>query len=94
MTYRLLQLAPGAYDVELDGEIVASLVALPSRKAWSIELLEERLPHPVPFTSAVHKVTSLADAKMWLGNAEVVQTPGGEFARQTILSGRNESGVI
>jgi hypothetical protein len=28
VTYRLVPLAPGAYDVELDGEVVASLVRL------------------------------------------------------------------
>ena len=46
MTYRLLQLAPGSYDVELDGRIIASLVSYRSNKRWIAELLDERLPHP------------------------------------------------
>ena len=88
MTYRLIQLAAGAYDVERDGAIVASLVRNQSSKRWCAELLDERLPHPAPFTAIEHAFETFADALTWLGSPEVVSTAGGEFARRTILSRR------
>ena len=89
MTYRLVQLAPGSYDVERDGKVVASLVQSPTSRRWTAELLDERQPHPAPFTAAEHRFDSFTGAQGWFGNAEVVHTPGGEFARRTILSGRS-----
>jgi hypothetical protein len=89
MTYRLVQLAPGSYDVELDGMVVASLVQSPTSRRWTAELLDEREPHPAPFTAAEHRFDSFKGAQGWLGNPEVVHTPGGEFARGTILSGQS-----
>ena len=43
MTYRLIQLAPGAYDLLLDDTIVASVVRNGSRQpyTWTSELLED-----------------------------------------------------
>jgi hypothetical protein len=55
MTYRLIRLAPGSYDLELDGEIVASVrEASESHGAatWFAELLDEAGPTPRPFTGA------------------------------------------
>jgi len=40
MTYRLVRLAPGSYDLELDGEIIASVVRDGERGGWSVELLD------------------------------------------------------
>ena len=71
MTYRLVQLAPGSYDVELDGKIIASLVRDSASRRWYAELLDERLPHPAPFTGARHKFRSLGEAVTWLGHPEV-----------------------
>ena len=86
MAYRLVQLAPGSYDVELNGEIVASLVQSAGRGLWYAELLDERAPRPAPFTAAEHRFRTLTSALTWFGDPEVVYTPGGDFARRTILS--------
>ena len=63
MTYRLVQLAPGSYDVELDGMVVASLVQSPTSRRWTAELLDERQPHPAPFTAAEHRFDSFTGAR-------------------------------
>ena len=89
MTYRLIQLAPGAYDVELDGEIVASLVQSPTSRRWTAELLDEARQLPAPFNKIEHRFDSFTGVRGWLGNAEVVHTAVGEFARRTILSSRS-----
>ncbi len=86
MTYRLVQLAPGSYDVELGGQVVASLVKSATSKRWSAELLDESGPRPAPFRKAAHWFGTLNGAQEWLGDPELVPTPGGAFARRTILS--------
>jgi hypothetical protein len=53
MTYTLARLAPGSYDVLLDGVIIASLVRSGEthNAAWTVELLED-VPSwgmPAPF---------------------------------------------
>ena len=77
MTYRLIRLAPGSYDVLLNGVIIASLVRTgPSDSAtWAVELLmdvpsEER---PAPFTQQEHIFASLDEARRWLGAPEVAE---------------------
>ena len=74
MTYRLTRLAPGSYDVLLNGVIIASLVRTgPSDSAtWSVELLMDLPPHerPAPFTQQEHTFASLDDARQWLGAPE------------------------
>jgi len=61
--YRVIRLAPGSYDVELNGEVVASLVREPSDRArWYAELLSE------PFAQAEHEFSTYADPIAWLGN--------------------------
>ncbi len=74
MSYTLSHLAPGSYDVVLDGTIVASLVRSgPSSEAtWTAELLED-LPQelrPAPFTEQGHAFSSLEEARAWLGVQE------------------------
>ena len=91
MTYRLVQLAPGSYDVELGGKVVASRVRSPTTKRWTAELLDDAASRPPPFKKAAHWFGTLANAQEWFYDPEVVPTPGGEFARRPILSrGRGE----
>jgi hypothetical protein len=60
VTYTVEQLAPGSYDVLLDGTLVASLVRNVHRSGpadtWSAELLEEMpaIKRPAPFTNQRH----------------------------------------
>ncbi len=74
MAYKLFKLAPGSYDVALNGVIIAGLVRTetPSRHVttWTAELLidlpaEER---PAPFTEQEHQFGSLEEARSWLGD--------------------------
>jgi hypothetical protein len=77
MTYRLIQLAPGAYDVMRHGEIIASVVRHSSRSPskWSVELLEDPTPpkRPAPFTKIEHQFRTLEDLCAWLGRPPVKQ---------------------
>ena len=71
MAYTLSRLAPGSYDVLLDGEIIASLARNgPSdRPTWAAELLND-LPTsemPAPFVEAEHTFQSFEEARSWLG---------------------------
>jgi hypothetical protein len=88
MTYRLVQLARGSYDVQLDGVLVASLVQSLTSRRWHAELLEERPPLPAPFEKAEHGFDTFAEAVAWFGEPEVIHTIDGELARRTILSRR------
>ena len=68
--YKLIKLAPGSYDLELDDEVVASVVRSPDHQhqapTWYVELLDERGPRPPPFSRAVHEFSSLEEAEQWL----------------------------
>jgi hypothetical protein len=79
--YTLSRLAPGSYDVLLDGVIVAGLVrsGTSTNATWTAELLLDVHPRrrPAPFTEAEHTFGSLEDAQRWLGDAEI-QDPSGE----------------
>ena len=81
MAYMLSRLAPGSYDVLLDGRIIASLVRSgPTHEAtWTVELLVDLPPdeRPPPFTQLEHTFSSLEQARNWLGDAEI-RDPGGE----------------
>lgn len=73
MTYTIRQLAPGSYDILLDGAPVASLVREVSYsdavRGWLIELLKEASPaeRPAPFTDQQHAFDTRAAALEWLG---------------------------
>jgi hypothetical protein len=73
-SYKLYQLAPGSYDVALNGVIIAGLVRneTPSRHAatWTAELLIDLPPEerPAPFTEQEHQFGSLEEARSWLGD--------------------------
>jgi hypothetical protein len=78
VTYRLLQLAEGAYDVELDGETIASLVAMAGARGntrWTAELLDESRPRPQPFTGESQGFSTFSDALTWFGDPEVTSAP-------------------
>lgn len=76
MTYRLIRLAPGSYDLELEGKVVASIVRDGNRGhhavRWFAELLDEAGPRPAPFVEAVHQFGSFDQAAAWLGYPDTV----------------------
>jgi hypothetical protein len=78
MAYTLSRLAPGSYDVLLDGVIVASLVRSGSKESvtWTAELLTDvpSWKRPAPFTESEHTFGSLEEARQWLGNPEIRDT--------------------
>ena len=75
MTYSLIQLAPGAYDLFLHDAIVASVVRNGSRQpyTWTAELLEDlpRSRRPLPFRDIEHSFPSLEELCAWLGQPTV-----------------------
>jgi hypothetical protein len=75
MSYTLIQLAPGAYDLFLDDSIVASVVRSGRRQpyTWTAELLEEVPPNrrPSPFRDIEHSFPSLEQLCAWLGQPPV-----------------------
>ncbi|WP_262272143.1 hypothetical protein [Microvirga yunnanensis] len=75
MTYSLIQLAPGAYDLLLGDTIVASVVRSGLRQpyTWTAELLEElpRSRRPAPFREVEHSFPSLEELCAWLGHPAV-----------------------
>jgi hypothetical protein len=75
MSYTLSRLAPGSYDVLLDGVIIASLVRSVSgdNATWTAELLTNvpSWKRPAPFTESEHTFASLEEARQWFGNAEI-----------------------
>jgi hypothetical protein len=75
MTYTLIQLAPGAYDLLLHGTIVGSVVRNGSRQpyTWAAELLEglPRTRRLFPFREVEHDFPSLEELCAWLGRPAV-----------------------
>jgi hypothetical protein len=78
MTYTLSLLAPGSYDVLLNGVVIASLVRDSSKTPtiWTAELLTDvpSWKRPAPFTESEHTFGSLEEARQWLGNPEIRDT--------------------
>jgi hypothetical protein len=72
MTYRLIQLAPGAYDLLLRDTVV---VRNGSRQpyTWTAGLLEDlpRNRRPPPFREIEHDFPSLEELCAWLGCSTV-----------------------
>jgi hypothetical protein len=70
MTYTLQRLAPGSFDLVLDGKVVGSLVREVSEDGregdWMAETLAESPPYPAPFTQETHKFGTLKSAADWL----------------------------
>nr|WP_246529253.1 hypothetical protein [Microvirga zambiensis] len=76
MIYSLVQLAPGAYDLLLEDEIVGSVVRSGSRGSdtvWTAELMDDRSAgkRPAPFTGTEHSFPTLQELCAWLGDPEV-----------------------
>ncbi len=74
MTYVLYKLAPGSYDLELDGELIGGVVRTARETAWTAELLDP-LPaekRPTPFTDLEHEFPTFEAALEWLGGPEVL----------------------
>ena len=77
MTYRLYSLAPGSYDLALDGVIVGSVVREvrggDGDHIWHAELLNDPPPEkrPPPFSKVDHTFGSLQAVVAWLGEAEI-----------------------
>jgi hypothetical protein len=80
--YKLVQLAAGAYDIDLDGDVVPSLVVTPGRTdigRWTAELLSSNAP--TPFTASVHMFATFSAILTWLGDPEVLYPPDVVSAR-------------
>ncbi len=79
MPYELRRLAPGSFDVFLDGVVVASLVCSgPHHGAtWSAELLLDldQKNRPSPFWRLEHHFATFEEARDWLGNPEISSEP-------------------
>jgi hypothetical protein len=76
MTYSLIQLAPGAYDLLLNGHVMGSVVRAGHRSTnttWTAERLEDlpRTKRPAPFKSVEHDFATLEEVCAWLGNPPV-----------------------
>jgi hypothetical protein len=75
MPYTLSRLAPGSYDVLLNGAILARLVRSGStdEATWTAELLVDVHPRrrPAPFTETEHTFGSLEEAQTWLGIIDI-----------------------
>jgi hypothetical protein len=72
MSYSLIQLAPGAYDLYLANTVVASVVRSGLRQpyTWTAELLEDlpRSQRPSPFREIEHSFPSLEELCAWLSH--------------------------
>ncbi len=70
MTYFLTKLAPGSYDLWLNGRIIGSVVRGGSEDApiWIAELLTNVPPQkrPPPFTKVEHEFPTLRELCQWL----------------------------
>ena len=80
MPYRLIRLAPGGYDLEIDGAVIASVVRDGSHGHHAVrwvlaELLDDAGPRPAPFVESVHEFGSFDEAAAWLGNSDTVSAP-------------------
>ena len=75
MAYKLSRLAPGSYDVLLNGVIIASLInnGNTHNPTWTVELLADLPPEerPAPCTEQEHTFHSLEEARKWLGDPEI-----------------------
>ncbi len=74
MSYSLSKLAPGSYDLYLDGALAGGVVRNGERAStWRAELLEDRPSGglPQPFTKPEHGFPSLEAILDWLGGAKV-----------------------
>jgi hypothetical protein len=74
MAYRLVMLAPGSYDLLLNGIAIASVVrSVRTDKGWTAELLIDVPPEtrPWPFEELEHEFSDFEEVRRWLGHPEV-----------------------
>ena len=74
MTYTIHRLAPGSYDLHLDGELVGGVVRISRHhRTWIAELLVDapQEARPRPFTEVEHTFLSFVELQRWLGDAPV-----------------------
>jgi hypothetical protein len=75
MPYSLIKLAPGSYDILLDGRIIGSIVRGSSADTpvWIAELLTDLPPErrPPPFTQLEHEFATFDEIRLWLGNPDM-----------------------
>jgi hypothetical protein len=73
--YRLIRLAPGSYDLEFEGEVVASVVRDGRHGhhavTWYAELLDGAGPRPAPFSESLHEFGSFDEVMRWLGHPDL-----------------------
>jgi hypothetical protein len=78
MTYSLIQLAPGAYDLLLNGEVMGRIVRNGSRQlyTWTAELLEHvpRSKRPAPFREVEYDFPTLEELRAWLSSPMVTSS--------------------
>lgn len=79
MNYSLHRLAPGSYDLVLDGKIVGSvvreIVAGDDAPVWHAELLDDPplIGRPNPFSKVDHAFGTLDAVLAWLGGARILE---------------------
>ena len=75
MVYVLQRLAAGSYDLELNGEVIGSVVRAPvgDHVSWHAELLatDPAAPKPAPFEAAEHAFGTFDEVVRWLEHPEV-----------------------
>jgi len=90
MTYRLIRLAPGSYDLELDDEIIASVVRDGNHGhhavRWFAEMLDEAGSRPMPFVDPVHEFGSFDEVAAWLGHPDTVNVARAVLSAHGILA--------
>ena len=74
MPYTLHKLAPGSYNLKLDGDLIGGVVKNGPRAAtWTAELLDD-VPSealPTPFMKTEHTFPTLDAVLTWLEDAEI-----------------------
>lgn len=81
MNYSLHRLAPGSYDLVLNGEIVGSVVREIATggdaPVWHAELLNDPplARRPDPFSKVDHTFGTLDAVLTWLGGAAIADDP-------------------
>ncbi len=88
MTYCLIQLAPGAYDLLLNDKVMGSIVRIgysSKNTSWTAELIEDlpRRQRPAPFSEVEHNFPTLEALCEWLGNPEVKSNFGRRVTSRT-----------
>jgi hypothetical protein len=73
MAYTLHPLAPGSYDLHLNGALIGGVVCDSGQGTWTAELLDDLPPldRPRPFQALEHTFPDLESTLAWLGGAEM-----------------------